>query len=253
MAALEHFGPRLPLEDLTHRPLRIDDNKAVRNLCSECFPINYPDSWYDYVVSNKVFSVAVFSHEQELVGMVIGEEQPLHQLEGEVGCVLDSSRPTSSIMYVISLGVRSGYRKRGVASFLMQSLMCHVSHIPMCELVYLHVLATNVSAIKLYKKLGYQEWKVIPGYYHIQGHPADGYLYVHYLNNGKAFSYSCSSYVRRYLLETIVCQAVVHTYETAMTALRRGHSSQSRIFTGVLTIMCLLVVVLFLFSMFTNV
>ncbi|KAL5506853.1 hypothetical protein EMCRGX_G008603 [Ephydatia muelleri] len=216
MASLDLVGPQLLLEDCTHRSLRTDDSKAVRNLCSECFPINYPDSWYDYVVSNKVFSVGVFSRQQELVGMVIGEEQSLRHLEGEVGCVLDSAHQTSTVMYVISLGVCAGYRQRGVASFLMQSLMHHVSRIPTCDVIYLHVLSTNLSAIKLYKKLGYQELMTIPGYYHIQGRPADGYLYVYYLNNGRPFKGSCSSYLRRYLVETSLCQAAIHTYETAM-------------------------------------
>eukprot|EP00731_Ephydatia_muelleri_P003827 Em0002g3a len=68
-------------------------------------------------------------------------------LEGEVGCVLDSAHQTSTVMYVISLGVCAGYRQRGVASFLMQSLMHHVSRIPTCDVIYLHVLSTNLSAI----------------------------------------------------------------------------------------------------------
>eukprot|EP00731_Ephydatia_muelleri_P003834 Em0002g10a len=87
--------------------------------------------------------------QQELVGMVIGEEQSLRHLEGEVGCVLDSAHQTSTVMYVISLGVCAGYRQRGVASFLMQSLMHHVSRIPTCDVIYLHVLSTNLSAINM--------------------------------------------------------------------------------------------------------
>lgn len=54
MAELEPIGPRLLLEDCTSRPLRTEDGQAVRGLCAECFPINYPESWYNYVVSNKV-------------------------------------------------------------------------------------------------------------------------------------------------------------------------------------------------------
>eukprot|EP00731_Ephydatia_muelleri_P003856 Em0002g32a len=92
---------------------------------------------------------ALLSRQQELVGMVIGEEQSLRHLEGEVGCVLDSAHQTSTVMYVISLGVCAGYRQRGVASFLMQSLMHHVSRIPTCDVIYLHVLSTNLSAINM--------------------------------------------------------------------------------------------------------
>ena len=28
--------------------------EEVRGLCTECFPISYPDSWYNYITSNKV-------------------------------------------------------------------------------------------------------------------------------------------------------------------------------------------------------
>lgn len=58
----------------------------------------------DGIQCTQVFSVGVFSRQQELVGMVIGEEQSLRHLEGEVGCVLDSAHQTSTVMYVISLG-----------------------------------------------------------------------------------------------------------------------------------------------------
>ena len=36
------------------RALCPGDAEAVRALCAECFPINYPDSWFDYITSNKV-------------------------------------------------------------------------------------------------------------------------------------------------------------------------------------------------------
>lgn len=39
-----------------------------------------------------------------LVSMVIGEEQPLGQVESEVGPILASGHVSTTVMYVISLG-----------------------------------------------------------------------------------------------------------------------------------------------------
>ena len=39
-----------------------------------------------------------------LVGMVVGEIQPLGQLEDDVGVVLERSEVNTTVMYIISLG-----------------------------------------------------------------------------------------------------------------------------------------------------
>ncbi len=36
------------------RPLTPDDGEVVKLLSIECFPIQYPDHWFDYILSNKV-------------------------------------------------------------------------------------------------------------------------------------------------------------------------------------------------------
>jgi len=51
--------------------------------------------------------------------------------------------------------------------------------------VYLHVLATNLIAIRFYEKRRFQAHSFLPYYYSIQGKPQDGYLYVLYINGGK--------------------------------------------------------------------
>lgn len=90
----------------------------------------------------------------------------------------------------------------------------------------------------------------IPGYYHIQGRPADGYMYIYYLNNGRPFNSSYTSYFRRYVVETSVCQAVSQTYQSGMVFLRRARGPQSHMLTYMLTLLCVLIVVLFSFSIF---
>lgn len=57
----------------------------------------------------QVFSLGFFSPSNgddstQLISMLIGEEQPLKQVESEVGPIVVSATPTTTVMYIISLG-----------------------------------------------------------------------------------------------------------------------------------------------------
>jgi len=43
-----------------------------RQLCDQLFPIQYPDSWYDFVTSGHLRTVAIF-HEGIMVAIIICE------------------------------------------------------------------------------------------------------------------------------------------------------------------------------------
>lgn len=47
----------------------------------------------------------------------------------------------------VCVGVRSQYRRQGIGRHLMGHLFRHVAGLPTCQLVYLHVLATNTQAL----------------------------------------------------------------------------------------------------------
>jgi hypothetical protein len=72
----------------------------------------------------QVFSLGCFSlcddgrggEGQQLLSMVIGEEQSLVQVEGDVGLLLASAAPTTTAMYVISLGKYSSLSKHMVVT-----------------------------------------------------------------------------------------------------------------------------------------
>lgn len=40
----------------------------------------------------------------QLVSMIVAELQPLQQVESEVGLILASATPSTTVMYIISLG-----------------------------------------------------------------------------------------------------------------------------------------------------
>jgi len=120
----------MQLPCLECRPLCHGDNAAVRALCAECFPISYPNSWFDYITSNKassthigtivmlsyvfcseqlfltpqVYSQGAFTRHGTLVGMLVAEFQPLAQVEGEAGALLECATADTTAVYIISLG-----------------------------------------------------------------------------------------------------------------------------------------------------
>ena len=55
-----------------------------RSLCSESFPIEYPDSWYDFVTSGYFYSNAAFNQNQ-MVGVIIAENKSYKQVRNISG------------------------------------------------------------------------------------------------------------------------------------------------------------------------
>jgi ribosomal protein S18 acetylase RimI-like enzyme len=68
---------------------------------------------------------------------------------------LGKARLKDSILYVTEVAVNSKYRRKGVASLMMESIDM-VAKIRNVETIYLHVDVTNVGALRLYEKAGFQ-------------------------------------------------------------------------------------------------
>ena len=94
----------------------------------------------------------------------------------------------SRMVYILTLGVVSKYRRKGIATILIDKLIDNVQSNPMledCRAIYLHVLTTNTSAIRFYRRLNFVCHKLLSDYYLINNCTCDGYLYVLYLNGGR--------------------------------------------------------------------
>lgn len=48
--------------------------------------------------------MGAFSSDGKLIGMIVATVQPIQQIEGEIGPVLDSINPGTTSMYILSLG-----------------------------------------------------------------------------------------------------------------------------------------------------
>jgi ribosomal-protein-alanine acetyltransferase len=65
---------------------------------------------------------------------------------------------------ILDLAVRRDHRRHGLASFLLQNFLDHISHSTVLA-IFLEVRESNSAAIALYKKFGFQITGCRPNYY----------------------------------------------------------------------------------------
>eukprot|EP01051_Picozoa_sp_SAG22_P006189 SAG22_NODE_396_length_11127_cov_33.460011_10_plen_228_part_00 len=94
--------------------------------------------------------------------------------------------PAPSAMYIKTLGVRDSHRRCGLARQLVMACEQHAIEVGgrECGLLWLHVIAWNTAAMRLYEKCGFVQQCFLPAFYHIQGKREDAHLYVKFLPDG---------------------------------------------------------------------
>ncbi|EYC43163.1 hypothetical protein Y032_0501g2596 [Ancylostoma ceylanicum] len=168
----------LVLRSLTH-----DDVPAIKALCAASFPIQYPECWFEEVVSGALISVGLFDDEQ-LVAMMVAETKTiLHCNPEDRDIVADTG---AHVVYMLSLAVAHPYRRLGLASRLLRHLLDSVvDNPPYPKAVFLHVLSTNTAAIKFYKSNGFVHHTTLLNYYRLKSEYGDGCTYVLYTNGSR--------------------------------------------------------------------
>lgn len=139
------------------RPATENDIDYVIAINIECLPEHYPLSfWLEHL--NKygdVFYVAEVN--DKVVGYVLTRVE-----EGE-----SFFYPNKKVKkgHIVSIAVREGYRRRGIATYLLSAVLSTLGYSYDASEVYLEVRTSNTPAIKLYEKLGFVVIKKIDGYY----------------------------------------------------------------------------------------
>ncbi|XP_057310431.1 N-alpha-acetyltransferase 60-like [Hydractinia symbiolongicarpus] len=172
---------------IDHVKLRFLDHNDVeqlKKLCTDWFPITYPDGWYKAVTKNpKFFSLAAI-YNNVIIGVIVAE---IRNRAKEDEDILGYWYPSDTkVGYILVLGTSKEYRRKGIASILLKAFLSHVNDTEnhCCKAVYLHVLSTNAGAVLLYERHQFLRHKHLPLYYAIQGTRMDGYCYVIYANGG---------------------------------------------------------------------
>jgi len=166
-------------------PTDIDELKA---LCTDWFPIVYPDVWYKDVTSNKRFFSLGATYNNKIIGVVIAEVRSRNACNKEDSDILGYWYPVNTqVAYILILGAAKEYRRKGIGSLLLDSLLSHVklTENKSCKAVYLHVLTTNTSAVVFYEVRNFRRHSYLPMYYGINGKKMDGFCYVLYVNGGE--------------------------------------------------------------------
>jgi len=174
--------------NLQFRFLHPDDIGELKGLCKDCFPVEYPEEWYQEITKDdgRFFSLAS-TLQGKIVGFIVAEIKTRVRCNKEDQDILSPSYPLSTpIAYILSLGVSCNFRCQGVGSLLLDNLLSHLTSKDhhTCKAVFLHVLCTNSRAIRFYEKRHFSRHSFLPLYYAIQGKLKDGFSYVLYLNGG---------------------------------------------------------------------
>jgi len=173
------------------RFLQIGDQLEVKSLCQDWFPIKYPDQWYDDIVQDKkYFALAACDiSTQRIIALIVANIYPLGNCNYEDQKILHKKFSlTTSVCYILILGVVKQYRRQGLASILLENLLNKLYKYQTCKAIYLHVLYSNKQAIEFYQSKLFQYRIHLPDYYLIKGQYFDAYCFARYIN-GKIFNF----------------------------------------------------------------
>jgi len=174
---------------ITFRFLRPGDQSEVKSLCHDWFPLEYPDKWYDDIVHDKkYFALAACDvSTQQIIGLIVANILPLGNCNHEDQQILHKKfSVTTSVCYILILGVVKEYRRQGLANLLLEHLLNLLDKYETCKAIYLHVLYSNKQAIQFYQSKLFQYRLRLPYYYFIKGEHLDAYCFARYIN-GKLF------------------------------------------------------------------
>jgi len=138
------------------RRFQPDDLEKVIRINQVCLPENY----------STYFFMNLYEHYPEtfIVAEVYGE------LVGYIMCRIETGLPGFGLLgitrrgHVISIAVLPEYQRKGIGQALMKEAMLRMRTYKAKE-CYLEVRATNIPAINMYRKLGFETSRTIRGYY----------------------------------------------------------------------------------------
>ncbi|AFZ71038.1 ribosomal-protein-alanine acetyltransferase [Caldisphaera lagunensis DSM 15908] len=170
--------------DFIIRVANEDDIPEVMEVNLRTLPENYWYGFYKFVLDRwgDIFLIA------ELNGKIIGyimnriedtRDPVLLGKENELSHNKEKKKSFDNIMsslknvfseshkvgHVISIAVLPEYRKKGIGTALLKEAISRMKDNYNAESVYLEVRVSNNDAISLYKKMGFEEVRIIKEYY----------------------------------------------------------------------------------------
>ena len=155
----------------TIRAMTHFDVPDVHALHRECFPVEYTAAFIASLVDRKK-GVALVGVSAE--GNIIG---------------VASGWAVKSAAYICTVGVTSSFRRQGIASSLLESII-RIFEDRGSTSVFLHMKVGNDAALAFYKRLGFSVECPLPQHYSIGGMTYDGLQIRRALNPPTSFLWS---------------------------------------------------------------
>jgi [ribosomal protein S18]-alanine N-acetyltransferase len=138
------------------RKFEPDDLQDVMKINRVCLPENYTDMFFIDLYERFPDTFIVAEEDHELLGYIMSRIEVGLSNFGLGGLIRKG--------HVVSLAVMPQARRKGVASALLNAAME-----AMCgykaKQIYLEVRVTNEAGVNLYKKVGLEVTRTVPGYY----------------------------------------------------------------------------------------
>lgn len=168
------------LRHVSFRHMVPSDVEELKRLFVRCFPIVYSDKFYSWAPQHGFAIIA----EQDgcVVGSIIMQgahnqfqsSQSSFEMQQMLCCDVGEW-----MMYVLSLAVDVDYRRSGLGTKLLRLGQKHAqAWQPTCRGLALHVLCSNVGAVRFYDSHGLFRVARIPDFYIIKEAPCDAFLYA---------------------------------------------------------------------------
>ncbi|XP_003748023.1 N-alpha-acetyltransferase 50-like [Galendromus occidentalis] len=159
-------------KELTKRPMRPGDFSQIKSLMEDIFPMKYPDSYFWDIAAAAYWSLGIFTANDELIAIVVAgkefhNDRTIHDKPPEFRYLPEKT------VYMYSIGTKPPYRRLKLSTILARDClrMCRERG---ASAVYLHVMAENLAAIRLYEKLGFKSFAFLAQYYSPYGGDALG-------------------------------------------------------------------------------
>lgn len=109
---------------------------------------------FSHICGFSSFYSLAATYKQQIIGLIVAEIIPHSRLHAEDTGILANSFRDCDIAYILSLGVLKEYRRNGIATLLLDSLLKNLitPERKKVKAAFLHVLTTNSAAIRFYEK-----------------------------------------------------------------------------------------------------
>ncbi|KAH7415000.1 hypothetical protein KP509_14G022800 [Ceratopteris richardii] len=178
---------------IAYRPIRPSDLYVLKELHEALFPVKYETEFFLKVVHGvEIISWAAVDTSRpgplcdEIIGFITTRVVSTADVDASGMLGFEFTKSEKDLVYILTLGVIKSYRKLGIATSLIQRVLEYAETIPTCRAVYLHVILYNLSAINFYEKNSFRCLQRLHNFYIINEQTYDAYLYIYYVNGGRA-------------------------------------------------------------------